>query len=137
MSIFFIQCLNSEMSGNLTISDDNDHHYSDDIESLILQSVEQQLKKEETLRQNIITNLPVDNKKSETILSPSTSTTAAVTEMPITTPSTPVAPTTSIKMIMNRHRRSRYEQESLQSIVKNNTSVTTGKVWPMNMFNIK
>lgn len=137
MSIFFIQCLNSEMSGNLTISDDNDHHYSDDIESLILQSIEQQLKKEETLRKNIFTNLPVDNKISETILSPTTSTTAAVTEMPIIAPSTPVAPTTSIKMIMNRHRRSRYEQESLQSIIKNNTSITTGKVCPMKIYNIK
>lgn len=126
------------MSGNLTISDDNDHHYSDDIESLILQSVEQQLKKEETLRQNIITNLPADNEMSETILSPTTSTTAAVTEMPVIVPSsTPVAPTTSIKMIMNRHRRSRYEQESLQSILKNNTSIKTRKVCPMNIYNIK
>lgn len=125
------------MSGNLTISDDNDHHYSDDIESLILQSVEQQLKKEETLRQNIITNLPVNNEISETILSPTTSTTAAaVTETSIITPSIPVPPTTSIKMIMNRHRRSRYEQESLQSVVKNNTSIT-GKVCPMNIYNIK
>lgn len=46
------------------------------------------------------------------------------------TPMIPAAPGTSMKMIMNRHRRSRYEQEALQTASsKPNTNSKTSMVY--------
>jgi len=104
-------------------NDGIDNYYGENFESLILQSVERQMQLEEIRRQYSMDF----TSKPETVsapLPPST-TTAASSE----TPMIPAAPGTTMKMIMNRHRRSRYEQEPLQAVAtKLNTNSTTAMV---------
>lgn len=86
------------------------NYFNEDIESLILHSVEHQLQLV-NLAPEIIT---VPGQQLLTNLT-------ATVEVP-TTSLNNTAPTTN-KMIMNRHRRSRYEQEFLQTgITKLNTN---------------
>ncbi|VVC26042.1 Hypothetical protein CINCED_3A010240 [Cinara cedri] len=94
----------------------NDENYSGEdtnIVSLILQSVEHQLQAEKTHRcQYLTVNSSQEIKMtSEHLLS----TTTGVVDLPITTAALITAPVTAM-MIMNRHRRSKYEQEPLQSV---------------------
>jgi len=88
---------------------------SDVIIQLILQSVEQQLRKEETRQKCAVTgSMPETEMESEQL--PTISTTAVADPSVITAASVPVASV----MKRNRHRRSRYfEQESQQAISTN------------------
>lgn len=104
-------------------NDGIDNYYGENFESLILQSVERQIQLEEIRRQYSMDF----TSKIETASAPlpPTITTAASSE----TPMMPAAPGTTMKMIMNRHRRSRYEQEPLQVVTtKLNTNSTTAMV---------
>lgn len=63
---------------------------------------------------------------SETLLP--TSTTIAVGDVSLVTSSmVPAVAGTTMKMVMNRHRRSRYEQEPLHIAPKNNISFATSE----------
>lgn len=112
---FFFQYFNPVNNENFM---DNCRAYdisSDVIIQLILQSVEQQLRKEETRQKCVVTgSMPETEMESEQL--PTISTTA-VADLPVTTAgSVPVASV----MKRNRHRRSRYfEQESQQAISTN------------------
>jgi len=57
-----------------------------------------------------------------------TSTTIAVGDVSLMTSSmVPTVAGTTMKMVMNRHRRSRYEQEPLQTATKNNINFATSE----------
>lgn len=121
---YFFQYLDPENNENLTDNCIIHGNSSEEIVSLILQSVEQQLQKEEIQQKCFIAGLrPETEMESEQL--PTISTTAVV-DIPVTmTALAPVAPVATV-MIMNRHRRSRYfEQESQPSIGTNlNTNIT-------------
>lgn len=97
----------------------DDNHYSKLIEPLILQSVEHQLQKEEIRRQCVAIDSTQETENTSEQLE-QTSKKKGAGDLSVTT----TAPVTSVKMVMNRHRRSKYfEQESLQALVtKMNTS---------------
>uniref|UniRef100_A0A2S2R2A2 adenylate cyclase n=1 Tax=Sipha flava TaxID=143950 RepID=A0A2S2R2A2_9HEMI len=107
-----------ENCGDAYITND-ENHYSKHIEPLILQSIEHQLQKEEIRRQYVSIDSTQENVNTSEQLDQTTKKTGTV-DIPVTT----TAPVTSVKMVMNRHRRSKYfEQESLQALVtKMNTS---------------
>lgn len=93
------------------------------IELLISQSVEILLQKEEARRQHTVDSIPETEMAIEQTLP--TTTTTAVVDFPITAAALlPAAPATAVKIIMNRHRRSKYfEQDPLQAVAtKLNTS---------------
>jgi len=103
---------------------------SGDIVSLILQSVDQQLIREEMRQKCAVAGLrPETEMKTEHL--PTISTTA-VMDMPVTMAALiPVVPVASI-MKRNRHRRSRYfDQESQQTAstnLNNNSAITSSMV---------
>lgn len=135
VNIYF-QCTNSEMNecrnpikNRIGIRrGDNDEYYSSkdiNIVSLILQSVEHQVQAEETRRCQYVAGNSSQEIEMPSELPP-TSTTTAVVDLPITTAALITATPITAMMIMNRHRRSRYEQESLQAVPTiPNTSSTT------------
>jgi len=102
-------------------NDGIDNYYGENFESLIRQSVDRQIQLEELRRQYSI-DFTSKIETASTPLPPST-TTAASSE----TPMIPAAPGTTMKMIMNRHRRSRYEQEPLQAVATK-LNITTSMV---------
>lgn len=118
--------MNGNLSRNRVDTHDNDginNYYGENIESLILQSVERQLHLED-IRQQYTMDLMSETEAASVPLLPPNTTTAVSSE----TPMIPTAvPGTTMKMIMNRHRRSRYEQEPLQTATTklNTSSLTT------------
>lgn len=128
------QRLNSEMNGsplNNCIDthdyDGIDNYYSENIESIIVQAVEHQLQLEDMRWQYIVDSALETEVASVPV--PTITTAASVLDTSvITTALIPVAPVTTMKMIMNRHRRSRYEQEPQQATatkVNTSSAVTT------------
>lgn len=116
-------------------NDGTNNRFGEDIESLIIQSVECQLEKEDS-RQCNIDSAPEVEMTTDNLLSTSTT---AVMEVPVmTTAMIPIAPVTSVKMIMNRHRRSRYyEQDPLQNVatkVNTNSALITTMVCFISLF---
>lgn len=101
-----------------------DNYYSENIESIIIQAVDHQLQLEDMRWQYIIDSSQEIEVAS--ISKPSTTAAAVVLDTSmITTALVPVAPIKTMKMIMNRHRRSRYEQEFQQATATKVNNITT------------
>lgn len=127
--VIFFQYPYSENTEHLTDNYTVYENGSGDIVSLILQSVDQQLIREEMRQKCAVAGLrPETEMESEHL--PTISTTA-VMDMPMTMAGlVPVVPVASI-MKRNRHRRSRYfDQESQQatSTNPNNSSAVTSSM---------
>lgn len=89
--------------------------YGEEIELSILQSLENQLQLEVGNLQNVTTSSAPETEMLSGHQLPTTTTTAVV-DIPVTTAAMiPAAPVATVMMIMNRHRRSRYEQDPLQT----------------------
>lgn len=120
-----------EIYGNsIKTNDDNIgvNHFSEDIESLILQSLENQLQLVVGNLQNVTTSSALETEMLSGHQLPTTTTTAVV-DIPVTTAAMiPAAPVATVMMIMNRHRRSRYEQDPLQNV---STKLSTSPVIQM------
>lgn len=111
---------------NCTDAPHDDYHYFKHIEPLILQSVEHQLQKEEIRRQYIAID---STQETENALEPLEQTTKKTGTVDLT--GTTTAPVTSVKMVMNRHRRSKYfEQDSSQALATK-TNPSSGIKIPM------
>lgn len=95
----------------------DNNYYNEDIESLILQSVEHQLQ---------LVNLASE---TEIVSGQILSTSSKIADVEVSTASLINTASVTNKMIMNRHRRSRYEQELLPTgVSKLNTSTTIPSV---------
>lgn len=108
---------------------DNDDSYSiedTNIVSLIHQSVEHQLQAEEIRRRQHVNPPQEIEMAAEQLLPTTTTTTTAVVDLPVTTAALITAAPITAMMIMNRHRRSRHEQEPIPNVttIPNNTCTT-------------
>jgi len=131
VNIFF-QYSHSEK--NEKITDNCNVHYNngEEMVSLILQSVEQQLLREEMRQKCAVTGSRRETEMDSEQL-PTISTTAVV-DMPVTMAAlVPVAPVATV-MIMNRHRRSRYFEQESQQVAS--TNIITDSAIPSSMVRI-
>lgn len=80
-----------------------------------------------TQKQYDIVNSVLETEMISEAQLPSSITTAVGDVSVMTSSMVPAIPGTTMKMVMNRHRRSRYEQEPLHSALKNNISFATSE----------
>lgn len=114
--------------------EDNDDNYSGEdtnIVSLIFQSVEHQLQAEETRRRQHVDDPLQEIEMAAEQLLPTTTTTTAVVDLPVTTAALITAAPITAMMIMNRHRRSRYEQEPIPNVTTIPNTCTTVTTTPV------